>query len=71
MAGTNETDSEKATQNRTPANEPPKGDPPQSHAHTNGPGMTNGVPDAANDAQATGTPEGGRQDSETAGGGNG
>ena len=39
---------------------------PSSHDQMNRPGMTNGIPDQANDAQATGGPHDDRQQSETA-----
>lgn len=45
------------------------GEAPQSAKHVNGPGMTNGVPDGVDQADATGAPNGDRKDSETAGGG--
>lgn len=40
---------------------------PPSHDDTNGPGMTNGVPDAASSEEATGAPDSDRHRSETAG----
>ena len=41
---------------------------PAAHDHINGPGMTNGVPDQMDEAEATGGPGSDRQKSETAAG---
>ena len=46
----------------------PSGPASRGHDDTNGPGMTNGVPDNAEDAEATAAPESQRERSETAGG---
>ncbi len=44
----------------------PKGGPPASDPHTNGPGMTNGIPDGISDAAATAAPDSDRKGAETA-----
>ena len=46
----------------------PQGAPPQSHKHTNAPGMTNGVPDGLADGDASGSPTSDRSRTEIAGG---
>ena len=49
---------------------PPDTDaPPPSHDHINRPGVTNGVPDQANEAQPTGSPSNERHETETRSGG--
>ncbi len=52
-------------QDKPPA-APPDPETPASHAHTNGPGMTNGIPDQMGEGEATALPHDERTGGETA-----
>ena len=67
MAG-NDQDERPGAEAKPAGKDAPGGPSPQGHEHMNGPGMTNGVPDAASQGDATGGPSSERQETETLGG---